>query len=78
MAPTLLRPTHRDPKPTEINAMIAAILSLLEDQHFLHTVPLELAQVLHLHAPPRKKDVEGKKRGLEGGAALLHALAKVI
>lgn len=36
MAPTLLRPTDRDPHPTELPAMIAAVLTLLEDQHILH------------------------------------------
>ncbi|GAA5927979.1 hypothetical protein JCM10213_000941 [Rhodosporidiobolus nylandii] len=48
MAPTLLRPHHRDPKPVELPSMVAAVLNLLEDQHVLHEIPLELAQVLHI------------------------------
>ncbi|GAA6022617.1 hypothetical protein JCM11491_000702 [Sporobolomyces phaffii] len=36
MAPILLRPKDRDPHPTELNSMIAAVLNLLEDQHILH------------------------------------------
>ncbi|GAA6040107.1 hypothetical protein JCM8097_002031 [Rhodosporidiobolus ruineniae] len=51
MAPTLLRPHGRDPKPAELPAMVAAVLQLLEDQHYLHQVPLELAQVLHIQVP---------------------------
>ncbi|GAA5861899.1 hypothetical protein JCM1840_006868 [Sporobolomyces johnsonii] len=52
MAPTLLRPHKRDPKPVEVPAMITAILNLLEDQHVLHEIPLELAEVLHIDVPP--------------------------
>lgn len=54
MAPTLLRPTDRDPHPTELPAMIAAVLTLLEDQHILHEIPFELAKVLHIPLPPEK------------------------
>ncbi|BGP53143.1 hypothetical protein JCM8202v2_000702 [Rhodotorula sphaerocarpa] len=76
MAPTLLRPSHRDPKPVELNSMIAAVLSLLEDQHLLHSVPLELAHVLHFAPAGKKGDGRKKVEGLKSRAALLHALAK--
>ncbi|GAA5881457.1 hypothetical protein JCM3774_005089 [Rhodotorula dairenensis] len=76
MAPTLLRPGHRDPKPFEVRPMIAAVLSLLEDQHLLHAVPPELARVLHLEVP--RDHPHGPASGLQGGAALLHTLAKVL
>lgn len=82
MAPTLLRPGHRDPKPVEIRPMIAAVLSLLEDQHILHSVPSELAHVLHLEVPRDEHHRHGKggggPAGLQGGVALLHTLAKVL
>lgn len=39
MAPTLLRPLHRDPRVNEVPAMIAVVLNLLEDQHILHGTP---------------------------------------
>ncbi|GAA5919554.1 hypothetical protein JCM1841_001007 [Sporobolomyces salmonicolor] len=55
MAPSLLRPHKRDPKPVEIPAMIAAILNLLENQHVMHEIPLELAEVLHIDVPPAAK-----------------------
>ncbi|KAL8276595.1 hypothetical protein RQP46_011018 [Phenoliferia psychrophenolica] len=54
MAPTLLHPSHRDPHPTEVPAMIAATLQLLEDQHILHEIPLELAHILHVPMPATK------------------------
>ncbi|KAM0747374.1 RhoGAP-domain-containing protein [Meredithblackwellia eburnea MCA 4105] len=54
MAPTLLRPTHRDPHPQEVPAMIRTVLLLLEDQHILHEVPLELAKFLRIPAPAAK------------------------
>lgn len=76
MAPTLLRPSHRDPKPVELTSMIAAVLSLLEDQHLLHSVPSELAHVLHFASAGKKGDGRKKVEGLKSGAALLHALAK--
>ncbi|TKA53357.1 hypothetical protein B0A53_04375 [Rhodotorula sp. CCFEE 5036] len=85
MAPTLLRPGHRDPKPVEIRPMIAAVLSLLEDQHILHSVPSELAHVLHLEVPRDEHHRKhgpggggGGPAGLQSGAALLHTLAKVL
>lgn len=86
MAPTLLRPGHRDPKPVEIRPMIAAVLSLLEDQHILHSVPSELAHVLHLEVPRDEHHRKhgpgggggGGPAGLQSGAALLHMLAKVL
>lgn len=56
--------------------MIAAVLSLLEDQHILHAVPAELAGVLHLEVP--REHPHGPSPGLQGGAALLHTLAKVL
>ncbi|GAA6005458.1 hypothetical protein JCM10207_002988 [Rhodosporidiobolus poonsookiae] len=57
MAPTLLRPHHRAPKPVELDSMIAAVLQLLEDQHVLHEIPYELASVLHIQhqIPPQAK-----------------------
>lgn len=55
MAPTLLRPAHRDPHPTEISAMISTVLLLLEDQHILHEIPFELSRILHIQ-PPETKD----------------------
>lgn len=61
MAPTLLRPSHRDPKPVELPHMIAAVLALLEDQHILHEVPNQLASVLHV-APPEKDTASLLKR----------------
>ena len=36
MAPTLLRPSNRDPHPTELASMIAALVQVLEDQHVFH------------------------------------------
>ncbi|GAA5873237.1 hypothetical protein JCM16303_001061 [Sporobolomyces ruberrimus] len=56
MAPVLLSPKNRDPHPDELKSMIAAVLNLLEDQHILHEIPLELAHLLHIDppAPPRK------------------------
>ncbi|KWU41693.1 hypothetical protein RHOSPDRAFT_36750 [Rhodotorula sp. JG-1b] len=83
MAPTLLRPGHRDPKPVEIRPMIAAVLSLLEDQHILHSVPSELAHVLHLEVLRDEHHKHhggggGGPAGLQGGAALLHTLTKVL
>ncbi|KAI5474490.1 hypothetical protein MNV49_003213 [Pseudohyphozyma bogoriensis] len=54
MAPTLLRPSSRDPHPAEVPAMIAAVLTLLEDQHILHEIPFELAKALHIPLPPEK------------------------
>ncbi|GAA5984797.1 hypothetical protein JCM11641_002743 [Rhodosporidiobolus odoratus] len=60
MAPTLLRPHHRDAKPEEVPSMISSVLMLLEDQHVLHEIPLELAQVLHISVPPQlHKDSAG-------------------
>ncbi|GAA6064456.1 hypothetical protein JCM10212_004440 [Sporobolomyces blumeae] len=58
MAPTLLKPSHRDPHPTELNSMIAAVLNLLEDQHILHEIPYELAHLLHLEPPPEPHHAE--------------------
>ncbi|GAA5991457.1 hypothetical protein JCM10908_005713 [Rhodotorula pacifica] len=71
MAPTLLRPNHRDPKPAELQPMIAAVLSLLEDQHLLHAVPDELAKVLHLQVP-RSKGKEHRGLGSSAKAAGFH------
>lgn len=61
MAPVLLHPCHRAPHPHEVPSMISALLSLLEDQSILHSVPYELAQVLHLEVPKeiRKGDSAG-------------------
>ncbi|GAA5856518.1 hypothetical protein JCM8547_008782 [Rhodosporidiobolus lusitaniae] len=70
MAPTLLRPGHRDPKPVEVSSMIAAVLNLLEDQHVLHEIPYELSSILHIQAPP--EHVHGDS------AALLQHLAKML
>ncbi|TNY24212.1 Rho GTPase activation protein [Rhodotorula diobovata] len=72
MAPTLLRPAHRDPKPAEYPSMIAAFLSLLEEQHILHSVPYELAQVLHLEVPHEQVHREG------GSAGLVQHLARLL
>lgn len=72
MAPTLLRPAHRDPKPAEYPSMIAAVLSLLEEQHILHSVPYELAQVLHLEVPHEQVHREG------GSAGLVQHLARLL
>ncbi|KAK4049689.1 hypothetical protein OIV83_003964 [Microbotryomycetes sp. JL201] len=63
MAPTLLRPSHRDPRVTELPAMVAAVLNLLEDQHVLHEIPQELAAVLQIR--PAKKDSRGLLHQLE-------------
>ncbi|KAM0787044.1 hypothetical protein ACM66B_006310 [Microbotryomycetes sp. NB124-2] len=63
MAPTLLRPYHRDPRVTELPAMVAAVLNLLEDQHVLHEIPQELAHVLQIE--PAKKDTRGLLQQLE-------------
>ncbi|KAJ8296647.1 Rho-type GTPase-activating protein 1 [Rhodotorula toruloides] len=64
MAPTLLRPLHRPPHPHEVPSMISSVLLLLEDQHLLHSVPVELAQVLHIEVP---KEHLGKKGAAESG-----------
>ncbi|GAA5894549.1 uncharacterized protein JCM6883_002133 [Sporobolomyces salmoneus] len=56
MAPVLLSPKNRDPHPDELKSMIAAVLNLLEDQHILHEIPLELAHLLHIEPPPKPKD----------------------
>ncbi|BGO98311.1 hypothetical protein JCM10021v2_001970 [Rhodotorula toruloides] len=64
MAPTLLRPLHRPPHPHEVPSMISSVLLLLEDQHLLHSVPVELAQVLHIEVP---KEHLGKKGAAERG-----------
>ncbi|BGP45171.1 hypothetical protein JCM10450v2_000988 [Rhodotorula kratochvilovae] len=72
MAPTLLHPAHRDPKPAEYPSMIAAVLSLLEEQHVLHAVPYELAQVLHLEVPHEQVHREG------GSAGLVQHLARLL
>lgn len=56
MAPTLLRPSHRDAKSSEIVPMIDAVLCLLEDQHVLHEIPLELAKVLNMPDVGNEKD----------------------
>ncbi|GAA5840917.1 hypothetical protein JCM11251_007639 [Rhodosporidiobolus azoricus] len=71
MAPTLLRPHHRAPKPVEYKQMIAAVLGLLEDQRVLHEIPYDLAHVLHLLVPP-----EVHKKG--GSAGLVAHLAKIL
>lgn len=42
MAPTLLGPENRQPHPKAIPAMIAGLLTLLEDQHILNGEPLPL------------------------------------
>ncbi|GAA5823699.1 hypothetical protein JCM3770_006682 [Rhodotorula araucariae] len=72
MAPTLLRPAHRDAHPTEYPSMIAAVLSLLEEQHILHAVPYELAQVLRLDVPHEQVHREG------GSAGLVQHLARLL
>ncbi|GAA5937699.1 hypothetical protein JCM3775_002103 [Rhodotorula graminis] len=72
MAPTLLRPAHRDAKPAEYPSMIAAVLSLLEEQQVLHAVPYELAQVLHLEVPHEQLHREG------GSAGLVQHLARLL
>ncbi|GAA5850795.1 hypothetical protein JCM9279_003925 [Rhodotorula babjevae] len=64
LAPTLLRPAHRDAKPAEYPSMIAAVLSLFEEQQVLHAVPYELAQVLHLEVPHEQIHREGGSSGL--------------
>ncbi|BGP22009.1 rho GTPase-activating protein [Rhodotorula toruloides] len=64
MAPTLLRPHHRPPHPHEVPSMISSVLLLLEDQHLLHSVPVELAQVLHIDVP---KEHLGKSGAAESG-----------
>lgn len=52
--------------------MIAAFLSLLEEQHILHSVPYELAQVLHLEVPHEQVHREG------GSAGLVQHLARLL
>ncbi|KAL7344415.1 Rho GTPase activation protein [Rhodotorula toruloides] len=74
MAPTLLRPLHRPPHPHEVPSMISSVLLLLEDQHLLHSVPVELAQVLHIEVP---KEHLGKKGAAESGG-LVAWLEKVL
>lgn len=74
MAPTLLRPLHRPPHPHEVPSMISSVLLLLEDQHLLHLVPVELAQVLHIEVP---KEHLGKKGAAESGG-LVAWLEKVL
>ncbi|GAA5923915.1 uncharacterized protein JCM15063_005498 [Sporobolomyces koalae] len=58
MAPILLSPKGRQPRPDETKAMIAAVLNLLEDQQILHEIPLELAHLLHIEPPgsPNRSD----------------------
>ncbi|GAA5909457.1 hypothetical protein JCM6882_002649 [Rhodosporidiobolus microsporus] len=70
MAPVLLRPNHRPPKPIEYKQMVAAVLALLEDQHVLHEIPYDLAHVLHLEIPPEVHH--------GGSAGLVQHLARLL
>ncbi|GAA5976752.1 hypothetical protein JCM5350_007237 [Sporobolomyces pararoseus] len=51
IANILLSPKNRQPHQTELKSMIATVLNLLEDQHILHEIPLELAHLLKIEPP---------------------------
>ncbi|GAA5954952.1 hypothetical protein JCM3765_007821 [Sporobolomyces pararoseus] len=65
MAPVLLSPKNRQPHPSELKSMIAAVLNLLEDQHILHEIPLELAHLLKIE-PPKPSTTSTGSHDVEG------------